>query len=282
MSAHKNDMTTWAEIKCQRGCEAHRSRLVSVRLGGPTGYSDLPPIPQRFARDFDLTVWDPSAHPVDDGPYCPARDCVSETITAMGVWEPVETIVVLDILSRPDVAGSFLDVGAQVGWFSVLAQSCGREVDAVECDADNARLFALNLSAADSHERTRIYRQRVGVDALPELPQRIALAKIDVEGAEPAVVDWLMPAVEAGRVGAVLMEVSPVFHDGYMAACLRLRDAGMRAYALPEKGYPPRPMATEPGELLGQLTLLEPKENLAAFVASTRQANVLFARGDVR
>ena len=63
-----------------------------------------------------------------------------------GVWEPGETAV-LERLIRPGCR--FLDVGAHVGYFSLVAHASASNVvvDAVEPHPDNAALLRLNLFA---------------------------------------------------------------------------------------------------------------------------------------
>jgi len=93
-------MSVWSTIECQRDCPKHWTKQVRVKIGGQTPYHDRPPIPTRFAREVDLTIWDTSRHPVDGGPYCPANDAVSETIASHGIWEQTETTIILDLLAQ--------------------------------------------------------------------------------------------------------------------------------------------------------------------------------------
>jgi len=66
---------------------------------------------------------------------------VSRRVREEGVWEPYETKVLLSLLGPGSV---FLDVGANIGYFSLLAAGCvgpSGAVVAVEPDPDNCRLL---------------------------------------------------------------------------------------------------------------------------------------------
>src|SRR5437899_13034470 len=104
---HPNDMSAWPEIRCQRGHDYHESIVAEVKLGGPTGYHDYPPIPQRFARSFGMAIFQWELY-AGDGAYCPARDTVSETIDLLGVWEPPETIMALSVFESAPGGSAFL------------------------------------------------------------------------------------------------------------------------------------------------------------------------------
>ncbi|MEX2253025.1 MAG: hypothetical protein WD649_02635, partial [Thermoleophilaceae bacterium] len=245
--SHPNDMTTWEAIGCQRGHVEHSTRLVTVELGGPTGYRDLPPIPEQHARRFKMEVWDPDAHPVDGGPYCPAHDAVSETIATLGVWEPCETTLTLAVCSTAAPGSVVLDYGAQIGWFTLLAASCGIDVLAVDADADNLRLIQASAKRNAWDAIVHTSHARVGPDSTPAAPaERVRLVKIDVEGAEGEVVRCLWPSIEAGLVDHLLGAVSPVFAGYYPDLVADLVDAGYEAWMMPPKRTPPVPFRSLP------------------------------------
>lgn len=264
-------MTEWPEIQCQRGHVRgeHRTRRVTVDLGRPHGYGDLPAVPERLARRFDMLVWDPDLYPVDSVPaYCPAHDAVSATIVSEGIWEPAETILTL-MVCESGAEGCVVDVGAQIGWFSVLAASCGRCVVAVEADPDNASVLRANLDAHhDGSTCMTVLEERIGADSGHlRWSERIRLAKIDVEGAEAAAVEWLWPVIAAGALEHLAIEMSPCFAPGYPELAERLASAGMVAYRLPEKARPPTRLEDPERDL-------ERLSDPAAHVATIRQENL--------
>ena len=284
-------MTAWPSIECQRGCEQHATRPVVVNLGGPTGYADLPAVPRRLATQFEIMVWDQDvfayggeALTMSESPsdrYCPARlDPVSDGIQKHGVWEPAETIAALDILTS-DIPGWLVDVGAHVGWFSVLAEQCGRSIYAAEADPANRAVLRGNIQIA----RQAIVAGRIDVlGDWPPLPGIVALAKINVEGAEPEAVGWLWPRIVEGKVAALIVEMSPVFHGRYVDMALRIVRAGYDAYAFPGKvvGRALEPFCDEPGQLrAGLRSVGGNEERLVSHVKSIKQENWIFLREDL-
>lgn len=273
---HRNLQAAWPVIECQRGCSEHVTRDVIVKIGGPTGYHDRPPIPMRFASAFDLAVWDPEKHPVDGGPYCPSNDAVSSTIVSHGTWEQTESTIILDLLASGE--GILLDIGAQLGWYSALASAAGHFAYAIECDPLNVGLCRGNI--ARNGNGGIVIEGRIGVDAVPLPKGRIRIAKIDIEGAEPEAIEWLDPKLAAGEVDALLIELSPVFCSGYDELALDLvRTYGYAAYSLPGHEWGSKPLAVNPGDLLRDLEPLlisGTAEKLAATVNSCGQMNALF------
>lgn len=280
---HPNDMTAWDDIACRRGHTAHRSRRVRVDLARPHGYADLPAVPQRLAKAFDMAVWDPAAHPVDGGPYCPAHDAVSETIINAGIWEPSETILTLAACSAGPAGSWMVDFGSQVGWFSLLAASCGLGVLAIEADEENRRLHTLSNEANDWGGYVSMIPERIGPDTPALDPVRhITLAKIDVEGAERDAIRMLWPSIEAGMVDHLLVEITPVFADFYGSLVIDLVDAGFQAWVLPNKSIPPAHLDDLPGDLeLGRISDLS-RLSLDMAVNSWHQEMVWFSAPHAR
>jgi hypothetical protein len=273
-------MTEWDSIGCQRGCESHPTRLVDVHLGGMTRYHDYTPIPNRFAMDFTLEVWDTDLMPVDHDPvWCPAHDAVSETIIALGVWEPQETTVLLLAWEALDWKCEFVDVGCQIGWFTAIANKRGVDVTAFEADGQ-----VWEVAQRNAHPGlTEIHHTRVGEWTPPEevlahvQPQ--VVAKIDIEGAEEHAIRMLGPLIDEGRVPFILMEVSPCFNDSYPELVTSLLDRGYHAYNLPPKQNPP--------VRIDQLADLLPYRLVGDYgevvdqVAAIRQCDMVFVLGGV-
>lgn len=279
MVTHPRDMTAWDEIACQRGCAEHYTRRVHVDLAKPHRYTDLPQVPAPLAVSFDMEVWDTDRHPVDADPrYCPAHDAVSETILSHGIWEPRETILTLDVFRGGRLA-RFMDFGAHIGWFSMLALAHGLPVQAVEADPLNMTMWMHNQAGVlDQMPSTSCIDDiRISPDMTLPRPVRRGhplLVKMDLEGAEPVAVDRYWPAVSAAD--HLLIEVSPCFHDGYPAMLARLIDSGYAAFTLPPKG--------ELG-LVGWRALapyrFDRDPHWAAMVAGWHQANVWLTRRDL-
>jgi hypothetical protein len=267
-------MTGWEMISCQRGHDTHDTREIVVSIGGPTKYRDLPAIPRRFTDTFEMEIWDTAQYPVDDGPWCPAHDAVSETLVSHGVWEPAETTLMLEAFRYCD---TFIDIGAQLGWYSILAARAGLNVYALEADLDVAEVCNRNIARhAQTSSHFGVHVARVG-PTLPALgdawptDERIAV-KIDIEGAEADAVAMLAGAMD--MIDFMLIEISPVFNDTYPELVRSLMDSGFRAYVTPTKQMPPARLEIFPDDLRE----FEMEGDVEALIKTWHQENVLFVR----
>ena len=171
---------------------------------------------------------------------------ISRQLLQRGIWEPFES----ELLRRSLKPGArFLDVGANLGYFSVLAAawvgSAGR-VYAFEPEPDNFALLAANLALNGYEGRVQACRaalsdhngrahlllhpdnlgdHRLSAEACASSvevdlvkgatwfagrEQRLDVVKIDVQGAEHAVVCGLLPLLAAsGPTLRLLVELTP-------------------------------------------------------------------------
>jgi len=155
---------------------------------------------------------------------------VSRRLREEGVWEPYETALLLQLLRPADV---FVDVGANLGYFSVLAASVVGDQGAVfafEPDPSNFRLLeenaelnnlqhritAVQAALSDEAEQGRLFLSAdnlgdhqvyAGDEIRPSIPidlyqgsqyletrlQRLDLLKVDTQGSEYQVIAGLLP-----------------------------------------------------------------------------------------
>ena len=173
-------------------------------------------------------------------------ETVSNFIREYGVWQRPVTTFIAGYLNEGDV---FVDVGANIGYFSVYAGLCvgsSGQVHAVEPDPDNAALLTANL-ALNGLSNVRLHRAavsdycgeatlfrgnfnagahsllrkddlsagpKVAVATLDQLlaeERQVKLIKIDVQGAEPSVLRGMQELLARCETKpGILMEFSPV------------------------------------------------------------------------
>lgn len=272
---HDPNMTRWPTIGCSRGCETHAARWVDVNLGRH-GYADLTAMPSSHQRRFTMSVWNTIEHPIDGGPYCPAHDVVSDTIASHGVWEPRETAAMFACLDQFPT-GIVVDFGAHVGWFTLNAAMAHRHVVAVEADRDNVDRIIASARLNDVAGYVDISVNRIDADTQPLLAStHVAFAKIDTEGAEHHAVRMLWPAIEAGNVAAMLIELSPSFDTYYRDMALGITEAGFIAYAMPPKALPAHRIRSLHDLISWRLTASQ----LGDMVEIGDQIDVLFVKAD--
>jgi len=210
------------------------------------GLLDVPPLGKALE-----VAWDHTALPIPRRRvvrrYADGRsmelDLADRTQRAMfcGAYEPAETAAVATIL-RP--GSTFIDAGAHVGWFTILAAGrvgAGGAVHAVEAFPDNARMLTRNV-ARNAAQNVLVHHQAISdqrgsmvvgrqagsdsgsvtagpgaTEAQVEVPTStlddmdtgdgpVALLKIDVEGLEARV--FAAAPRTLRRVGTVMIEIN--------------------------------------------------------------------------
>lgn len=74
------------------------------------------------------------------------NELVSAMMAATGEWEPVESAIVTTVLRHGD---HFIDVGANIGYYSILASRCvgaAGSVISLEPDRKNHELLSKNIA----------------------------------------------------------------------------------------------------------------------------------------
>lgn len=86
---------------------------------------------------------------------------VSERIADEGIWEPFETELICR-LTRP--GNLFVDCGANIGWYSVVAGTLGATVVAFEPMPANAALARQNITRNDLDDRVTLHEYGLGAE----------------------------------------------------------------------------------------------------------------------
>lgn len=232
-------MVDYQQIACQRGCEHHPLRLVSVDLSRPHAYRDCTSVPSDLAVRFELFVYDQALVTAGAG-YCPADDAVSATIVECGIWEPVETVMALRALRTARQGQWFVDMGAQIGWFTMLAVTNVVPVLAFEADQANVRTLreTLYLHRDVVHPSTMVEHVRLDERTPTCIGRPVRLLKLDVEGAEHHGLRVMRQMLER-EVDFVMMEVTPEWGRYVDMVQWLIDDCGFDLYLLPDKRMPP-------------------------------------------
>jgi hypothetical protein len=217
--------------RCQAGHTWHESQLVHVRLLGQPAVPDFPPIPHELACAWEMLVWDTGCYMGQAGIYCTGQDETSLSIASQGIWEGYETLAALEILHSG--SGMVVDIGAQVGWYTMLAAVSGHPVVAVEADPENVRLLRLNAGDLD----VEVIHGWLGPASPPVETGHVRLLKADIEGLEREAVRVFSPMLAARRVDWLLLELTPSFPGSDVAGVVRsLHEFGYGTWLVPEKG----------------------------------------------
>lgn len=177
---------------------------------------------------FKIAVYDSETYRGTHG-YCPGDSILSRSVTESGMWEGWSYKILMD--HEVFRGGLVVDIGSNMGWYSLLAASLGCSVLAVEGDPDNFRLLCRNIAL--NHFSELIDPRFEWVDetwALSDVPDgEVDLIKVDLEGKDVEAVDGMWELISSGRVANMLIEVSPVFRDGYPAMVEKIMDLGYSA-----------------------------------------------------
>lgn len=261
------------ELRCDHH-RHHRRGPVDVVLDGRfPRLPDVPAVPGRLATRFSMHLFDYRRYFEGAERFCVGRCQVSRAVREQGVWEAAETVAFLAALdAHPD--GIVLDLGAQLGWYTLAAAARGRDVVAVDANRERLEMLVQSAEASGLGARVRTERGWIG----PRTPEvdadgpPVAVVKADIEGFEPDAVRVLWPLIRAGRVGALLLEVSPCFRCGYDRMLLDLAAEGYAVARIRGKNLPAA-YSEDPLAFLAERTI--PPDDLRDAVESWSQENVL-------
>lgn len=199
---------------CQAGHTKHDRIMVDTVLG-------------------KMMVFDAEKYQGQFGLYCTGQDDISMTIKQTGNWARDESPVIQKILEEGNRDNLFIDFGAHIGYYSLMAAQMGYKVLAYEGDAENLDVLASNAKL--HHVEDKIVAHPMWIDEkspLLILEQQVELVKADVEGNEQYVVAMLDEMLKFRRINNLFLEISPTFNKSYPAMVEKLFNYGYRAFNL--------------------------------------------------
>lgn len=222
---------------CQAGHKRHQTKRLTIDTEGPAAIPDWPADPAWLAHRFEMAVYDRDRY-AEETVVCTGNDTISHTLQVYGKWEAWESLAVTQTLRfRPDRRGWVVDIGCQLGWYTLLAAEAGHPVIAVDANPENLRMVAKNCKLNGWATQLTTVLSWVGADT-PQVPrgERVRFFKADIEGLEAEAVRAFEPSFSAGDVDYALLELTPAFNDTWRAAHDMLVDGGMAAFQIPNKG----------------------------------------------
>lgn len=193
----------------------------------------------------------------------PQDSGISPIIGTLGWWEPLVTELFLTTIEQGQIV---LDIGANIGWFTLLASRLvGRQgrILSFEPEATNFALLDKSIQANEfsnvsafpiavgdfdgeellylaaepglhstyRHLGPSIRVKTCKVDSIIEERgvSKVDLMKVDVEGAEPRVIEGALQSIQQGRIDRIVMEWNPdSWYD--KGEALRTLSRSYRAY----------------------------------------------------
>lgn len=177
------------------------------------------------------------AVPIDDASF-PGGN-VQKTIKETGHWAPEESLIMSQVLKHSP-KGTVIDVGANTGYFSLIALSLGHDVIAIEAnevhkkyvneslrvnafDTQRCRYIEAFVSDSDSpvlfdgwtgHDGILTENKAKLIDTVPirNLTSECVFMKVDVEGAEPEVIKSAQPFLKTGRFPYIMFEITYIIN----------------------------------------------------------------------
>lgn len=178
-------------------------------------------------RKLRMYVYDAATYRDTKG-YCTGDDVLSRSLIESGFWEKWDTKLLLN--QRVFRGNHVIDVGAHIGWYTLIACSFGCSVTAFEGDKENSQTLRKNVEL-NGFSGVDIRNEWVHEGWSPDvdIDGPIDLIKVDIEGNDAFAVDGLWRFVESGQVRNLFVEISPVFRDGYPELVERICEAGFSA-----------------------------------------------------
>lgn len=102
-------------------------------------------------------------------PFCMhllPNDIVSNSIAGSHSWMPHQTkLISLMLANAPSKPAVFLDIGANIGWFTLVMSVLGHRVIAIEPMDNNVKLLQASLRASQASQKVTVYRNGLSVQS---------------------------------------------------------------------------------------------------------------------
>ena len=163
------------------------------------------------------------------------KSIVCTCIEQLNTWEPFIMEIAHEILKK-DTGKLVVDVGAHVGNYSYLAYDLGYHVVACECRSDWVDALSDSILKNGCGDKISVLHERVGSSiSLSDILRQtsfnsIYLLKMDIEGAEPDVINSSRDMITNRLVSHILCEISPKYSDSYGNMSQFICDNGYDVY----------------------------------------------------
>ena len=188
-----------------------------------------------------------------DFDYC--NDLVSHVIFNDHCWEPYQTEIMIELFQKLQNK-KFIDIGAHVGYYSIIASHYGWKTKSYEQNEGIFKILSKNLLG---NEFALVYNEFVNASTplFENDTDKVGLIKIDVEGNEPEIVKGILPYLKRSQVDALIIEISPKFRpvEEWEEMILVLDSLGYTAYDIGLSPRRPLQYDTNHLEKLGKFSI---------------------------
>lgn len=193
---------------CEFGHKDHLKKVVNTEIG-------------------PMLVYDWEEYKDLPSGQCAGRDDVSRTLANQGWWERAETNLIKSILENGNKDNLILDVGANVGYYSKMAQNYGYNVIAYDFIEESLEIVKNNANKAKT---IQIWFDN-GSSVTTGLEKfEVELLKVDIEGNDQFAIKYFEPILP--KVKNIVIEVSPVFNDSYPKLIEKIKSSGFEILEL--------------------------------------------------
>ncbi len=160
-------------------------------------------------------------------------DIISYCLEMDKCWEPFQTEITREILlENPN--GTFIDMGCQLGYYSMLAAVLGNKTISVDFCSYFLECFRSTIKENHLSDFIEIVQDKIDdnfqIEKIIRPDASIQLVKVDIEGAESFVVDLLLPFLQKQLIPNLILEISPKLNDSYVGLSKTISDCGYHIF----------------------------------------------------